>query len=146
MCVFPSCVRPSPKCQTWHMLVHMADWSGLSSPSLHPTHLVMFYNTKRSGFTSPNLFISAVCLLFEMISWLKQGSLINTLKEVQPTSHMGVPRVWEKIMEKLKDASAQSGFMKKKMLSWAMSLSLERNLNGSSRYVVQWERFPATGK
>ncbi|XP_066414698.1 long-chain-fatty-acid--CoA ligase ACSBG1 isoform X3 [Molothrus aeneus] len=60
------------------------------------------------------------------------GSLINTLKEVQPTSHMGVPRVWEKIMEKLKDASAQSGFMKKKMLSWAMSLSLERNLNGSN--------------
>ncbi|OXB82031.1 UNVERIFIED_CONTAM: hypothetical protein H355_004114 [Colinus virginianus] len=60
------------------------------------------------------------------------GSLINTLKEVQPTSHMGVPRVWEKIMEKLKDASAQSGFVKKKMLSWAMSVSLERNLNCSS--------------
>ncbi|XP_030353889.1 long-chain-fatty-acid--CoA ligase ACSBG1 isoform X3 [Strigops habroptila] len=61
-----------------------------------------------------------------------KGSLVNTLKEVQPTSHMGVPRVWEKIMEKLKDASAQSGFMKKKMLSWAMSLSLERNLSCSS--------------
>ncbi|XP_068060555.1 long-chain-fatty-acid--CoA ligase ACSBG1 isoform X4 [Anomalospiza imberbis] len=61
-----------------------------------------------------------------------KGSLINTLKEVQPTSHMGVPRVWEKIMEKLKDASAQSGFMKKKMLSWAMSLSLEKNLNGTN--------------
>ncbi|XP_041877765.1 long-chain-fatty-acid--CoA ligase ACSBG1 isoform X3 [Corvus kubaryi] len=61
-----------------------------------------------------------------------KGSLINTLKEVQPTSHMGVPRVWEKIMEKLKDASAQSGFMKKKMLSWAMSLSLGTNLNSSS--------------
>ncbi|XP_041345621.1 long-chain-fatty-acid--CoA ligase ACSBG1-like isoform X2 [Pyrgilauda ruficollis] len=61
-----------------------------------------------------------------------KGSLINTLKEVQPTSHMGVPRVWEKIMEKLKDVSAQSGFIKKKMLSWAMSLSLERNLNGSN--------------
>uniref|UniRef100_A0A8C8B8G8 Long-chain-fatty-acid--CoA ligase ACSBG1 n=1 Tax=Otus sunia TaxID=257818 RepID=A0A8C8B8G8_9STRI len=61
-----------------------------------------------------------------------KGSLINTLKEVQPTSHMGVPRVWEKIMEKLKDASAQSGFIKKRMLSWAMSLSLERNLNCSS--------------
>ncbi|XP_041283635.1 long-chain-fatty-acid--CoA ligase ACSBG1 isoform X3 [Onychostruthus taczanowskii] len=61
-----------------------------------------------------------------------KGSLINTLKEVQPTSHMGVPRVWEKIMEKLKDVSAQSGFIKKKILSWAMSLSLERNLNGSN--------------
>ncbi|XP_021133438.3 long-chain-fatty-acid--CoA ligase ACSBG1 isoform X4 [Anas platyrhynchos] len=61
-----------------------------------------------------------------------KGSLINTLKEVRPTSHMGVPRVWEKVMEKLKDASAQSGFLKRKMLSWAMSVSLERNLNCSS--------------
>ncbi|KAM6388553.1 long-chain-fatty-acid--CoA ligase ACSBG1 isoform 6-T6 [Pluvialis apricaria] len=71
-----------------------------------------------------------------------KGSLINTLKEVQPTSHMGVPRVWEKIMEKLKDASAQSGFMKKKILSWAMSLSLERNLNSSSSSDVKqfWTR------
>ncbi|XP_029766605.1 long-chain-fatty-acid--CoA ligase ACSBG1 [Terrapene carolina triunguis] len=60
-----------------------------------------------------------------------KGSLVNTLKEAQPTSHMGVPRVWEKIMEKLKDTSAQSGFMKKKMLSWAMSISLERNLSCS---------------
>uniref|UniRef100_A0A674K8W6 Long-chain-fatty-acid--CoA ligase ACSBG1 n=1 Tax=Terrapene triunguis TaxID=2587831 RepID=A0A674K8W6_9SAUR len=63
-----------------------------------------------------------------------KGSLVNTLKEAQPTSHMGVPRVWEKIMEKLKDTSAQSGFMKKKMLSWAMSISLERNLSCSGRY------------
>ncbi|XP_064244939.1 long-chain-fatty-acid--CoA ligase ACSBG1 isoform X2 [Passer domesticus] len=70
-----------------------------------------------------------------------KGSLINTLKEVQPTSHMGVPRVWEKIMEKLKDVSAQSGFIKKKMLSWAMSLSLERNLNGSNSDLKQlWTR------
>uniref|UniRef100_A0A803YB32 Long-chain-fatty-acid--CoA ligase ACSBG1 n=1 Tax=Meleagris gallopavo TaxID=9103 RepID=A0A803YB32_MELGA len=70
-----------------------------------------------------------------------KGSLINTLKEVQPTSHMGVPRVWEKIMEKLKDASAQSGFVKKKMLSWAMSVSLERNLNCSSSDLKQfWTR------
>ncbi|XP_071425048.1 long-chain-fatty-acid--CoA ligase ACSBG1 isoform X2 [Pithys albifrons albifrons] len=70
-----------------------------------------------------------------------KGSLINTLKEVQPTSHMGVPRVWEKIMEKIKDASAQSGFLKKKMLSWAMALSLERNLNGSSSDLKQlWAR------
>ncbi|KAF4793457.1 Long-chain-fatty-acid--CoA ligase ACSBG1 [Turdus rufiventris] len=70
------------------------------------------------------------------------GSLINTLKEVQPTSHMGVPRVWEKIMEKLQDASAQSGFMKKKMLSWAMSLSLERHLMDSNSSGLQqfWTR------
>jgi len=30
-----------------------------------------------------------------------KGSLINTLKEVKPTIFIGVPRVWEKMMEKL---------------------------------------------
>lgn len=61
-----------------------------------------------------------------------KGGLVDVLKEALPTAHMGVPRVWEKIMEKLKDVSSQSGFMKKKMLSWAMSVSLERNLSGSN--------------
>ncbi|XP_062819650.1 long-chain-fatty-acid--CoA ligase ACSBG1 [Anolis carolinensis] len=61
-----------------------------------------------------------------------KGGLVDVLKEARPTSHMGVPRVWEKIMEKIKDVSSQSGFLKKKMLSWAMSVSLERNLNCSN--------------
>uniref|UniRef100_A0A670JZA9 Long-chain-fatty-acid--CoA ligase ACSBG1 n=1 Tax=Podarcis muralis TaxID=64176 RepID=A0A670JZA9_PODMU len=60
-----------------------------------------------------------------------KGGLVGTLKEALPTSHMGVPRVWEKIMEKIKDASSQSGFVKKKILSWAMSVSLEQNLSAS---------------
>lgn len=62
-----------------------------------------------------------------------KGSLVNTLKEAKPTSHMGVPRVWEKILERIKDVTAQSGFLKKKMLSWAMSVCLERNLNSPRR-------------
>ncbi|XP_068131906.1 long-chain-fatty-acid--CoA ligase ACSBG1 [Hyperolius riggenbachi] len=58
-----------------------------------------------------------------------KGTLADTLREAQPTAHMGVPRVWEKMMERIKEVSAQASFMKKKMLSWAMSLSLERNLS-----------------
>uniref|UniRef100_F7AKU7 Long-chain-fatty-acid--CoA ligase ACSBG1 n=1 Tax=Xenopus tropicalis TaxID=8364 RepID=F7AKU7_XENTR len=61
-----------------------------------------------------------------------KGSLVDTLREVQPTSHMGVPRVWEKIMEHIKDVSAQSGTVRKMVLSWAMSLSLEKNLSPAS--------------
>ncbi|XP_053317836.1 long-chain-fatty-acid--CoA ligase ACSBG1 isoform X2 [Spea bombifrons] len=56
-----------------------------------------------------------------------KGTLVDTLREAQPTSHMGVPRVWEKIMERIKDVSAQAGVVRRKMLSWAMSVSLERN-------------------
>ncbi|KAJ6664148.1 hypothetical protein lerEdw1_008363 [Lerista edwardsae] len=51
-----------------------------------------------------------------------QGGLVDVLKEAAPTALMGVPRVWEKIMEKIKDVSSQSGFVKKKMLSWAIDL------------------------
>ncbi|XP_062947091.1 long-chain-fatty-acid--CoA ligase ACSBG1 isoform X2 [Cynocephalus volans] len=57
-----------------------------------------------------------------------QGSLVNTLREVQPTSHMGVPRVWEKIMERIQEVAARSGFIRRKMLLWAMSVTLEQNL------------------
>ncbi|XP_069046824.1 long-chain-fatty-acid--CoA ligase ACSBG1 isoform X1 [Lepisosteus oculatus] len=62
-----------------------------------------------------------------------KGSLISTLKEACPTSHMGVPRVWEKLMEKIKEGVAQSGFLKKKMLTWAMSVTLEANLNWANK-------------
>ncbi|KAM9183430.1 long-chain-fatty-acid--CoA ligase ACSBG1 isoform 2-T2 [Dugong dugon] len=58
-----------------------------------------------------------------------KGSLVNTLQEVEPTSHMGVPRVWEKIMERIQEMAAQSGFIRRKMLLWAMSVTLEQNLS-----------------
>nr|XP_055181925.1 long-chain-fatty-acid--CoA ligase ACSBG1 isoform X2 [Nyctereutes procyonoides] len=57
-----------------------------------------------------------------------KGSLLNTLREVEPTSHMGVPRIWEKIMERIQEVTAQSGFIRRKMLLWAMSVTLEQNL------------------
>ncbi|MBN3274297.1 ACBG1 ligase, partial [Polyodon spathula] len=46
---------------------------------------------------------------------------------------MGVPRVWEKIMEKIKEVTAQAGFLKKKALTWATSVSLEANLNWANK-------------
>ena len=41
-----------------------------------------------------------------------QGTLVETLKEVKPTLFLGVPRVWEKINEKMKIIAAQNGFIK----------------------------------
>ncbi|KAG1938120.1 long-chain-fatty-acid--CoA ligase ACSBG1 [Pimephales promelas] len=56
-----------------------------------------------------------------------KGSLVDTLREVNPTAHLGVPRVWEKIMEKIKEGISQCGYMKRKLVTWAMSVSLEEN-------------------
>uniref|UniRef100_A0A452U326 Long-chain-fatty-acid--CoA ligase ACSBG1 n=1 Tax=Ursus maritimus TaxID=29073 RepID=A0A452U326_URSMA len=63
-----------------------------------------------------------------------KGTLVDTLREVEPTSHMGVPRVWEKIMERIQEVAAQSGFIRRKMLRWAMSVTLEQNLTCPGRY------------
>ncbi|XP_076057573.1 acyl-CoA synthetase bubblegum family member 1 isoform X3 [Oratosquilla oratoria] len=48
-----------------------------------------------------------------------KGSLVQTLQEVQPTCFLGVPRVWEKIYEKMQEAGAQVGGFKKKVATWA---------------------------
>uniref|UniRef100_A0A8C1SGF8 Long-chain-fatty-acid--CoA ligase ACSBG1 n=1 Tax=Cyprinus carpio TaxID=7962 RepID=A0A8C1SGF8_CYPCA len=56
-----------------------------------------------------------------------KGSLVDTLREVTPIAHMGVPRVWEKIMEKIKEGISRCGYMKRKLVTWAMSVSLEAN-------------------
>lgn len=56
-----------------------------------------------------------------------KGTLVDSLREVTPTAHMGVPRVWEKIMEKIKEGISRCGYMKRKMVTWAMSVSLDAN-------------------
>lgn len=59
---------------------------------------------------------------------------MSTLKEVRPTSHMGVPRVWEKMMEKIKEGITQLGYVKKKLVMWAMSVILQAHQRGISKY------------
>ncbi|KAG7166016.1 Long-chain-fatty-acid--CoA ligase ACSBG2-like 2, partial [Homarus americanus] len=48
-----------------------------------------------------------------------KGTLLHTLIEVQPTSVLGVPRVWEKMYEKMQEAGASAGGIKKTLGSWA---------------------------
>lgn len=57
-----------------------------------------------------------------------KGSLVKTLQEAKPTKFIGVPRVWEKIQEKMLSIGAQSGFLKKSIANWAKAQALEHNL------------------
>jgi long-chain-fatty-acid--CoA ligase ACSBG len=62
-----------------------------------------------------------------------QGKLIDYLREVRPTILFSVPRVWEKIEEKMKLMAAENGFLKKKIAEWAKSIGVEgtyAELNG----------------
>mmetsp|Transcript_22288 Transcript_22288/g.48419 ORF Transcript_22288/g.48419 Transcript_22288/m.48419 type:complete len:591 (+) Transcript_22288:45-1817(+) len=53
-----------------------------------------------------------------------KGSLGATLKEVRPTQFFGVPRVWEKIYEKLQMVAKETTGVKKMVSTWAKGESL----------------------
>ena len=44
-----------------------------------------------------------------------QGTLIETLKEVKPTFFFSVPRVWEKIYDKMMEIARTNGWLKTKI-------------------------------
>ena len=48
-----------------------------------------------------------------------KGSLVNTLREVRPTFFLGVPRVFEKMMEKMQMLGKSAPAAKKMVATWA---------------------------
>jgi len=52
-----------------------------------------------------------------------QGTLLQTLVEVRPTRFFGVPRVWEKIHEKMLEIGKQNTGLKKSIATWAKNAS-----------------------
>uniref|UniRef100_A0A3P9A324 long-chain-fatty-acid--CoA ligase n=2 Tax=Esox lucius TaxID=8010 RepID=A0A3P9A324_ESOLU len=85
-----------------------------------------------------------ICMRFAAATYFAdpdalKGSLGATLKEVRPTSFLGVPRVWEKMQEKLKAIGAKSSGIRKKVSDWAKSIGLQANysaMNGEN--LVPW--------
>ncbi|XP_008331216.1 long-chain-fatty-acid--CoA ligase ACSBG2-like isoform X2 [Cynoglossus semilaevis] len=57
-----------------------------------------------------------------------KGSLVNTLKEARPTVFMGVPRVWEKMQERMRSVAAKSSTVRRKVAAWAKDVGLQTNL------------------
>lgn len=49
--------------------------------------------------------------------------------KVRPTLFIGVPRVWEKIHEKMQVLSRDTGYVKKWIISWAKAQALYYNMN-----------------
>ena len=66
-------------------------------------------------------YYSGTTVFFAQPDALK-GSLSTTLKEVRPTVFFGVPRVWEKVEEKLKEMGQKTTGIKKIMSTWAKKL------------------------
>ena len=56
-----------------------------------------------------------------------KGSLGPTLKEVRPTFFFGVPRVFEKIAEKMQEMGKSAPALRRSLASWAKKTGLEHN-------------------
>jgi long-chain-fatty-acid--CoA ligase ACSBG len=56
-----------------------------------------------------------------------KGTLTVTLKEARPTIFFGVPRVWEKIQEKMVQLGRESTGIKKSLATWAKAAGLEHS-------------------
>ena len=65
-----------------------------------------------------------------------KGSLIETMREIKPTKFLAVPRVWEKMYEKMQEIGRSTTGVKKTIATWAKAKGLEYNMkrmNGSAR-------------
>lgn len=71
--------------------------------------------------------------VFCFVFFCHQGSLATTLKEVRPTYFLGVPRVWEKMQEKMKVIGAKASPMRKRVADWAKSIGLQYNYSAMNR-------------
>lgn len=60
---------------------------------------------------------------------LKMSSIGDRLRTVQPTMFLGVPRVWEKIAEKMKAVGKSTTGIKKVLATWAKSKGLQHARN-----------------
>jgi long-chain-fatty-acid--CoA ligase ACSBG len=76
-----------------------------------------------------DLKVGTVELYFARPYDLKAGTLAGRLKFVKPTAFLGVPRVWEKIGDKVKAKGAATKGLKKKVATFAKKKGLEYEQN-----------------
>jgi long-chain-fatty-acid--CoA ligase ACSBG len=67
-----------------------------------------------------------------------KGSLVTTLTAVEPTLFLGVPRVWEKIEEKMKAVGAAGGAAQQAVGAWAKRVGLAHSLASLSGEPSPW--------
>lgn len=58
-----------------------------------------------------------------------KGSLAKTLRSVRPTRFLGVPRVFEKMHEKMLEIGSNQGFIMRAVASWAKGVTLQHHLD-----------------
>jgi long-chain-fatty-acid--CoA ligase ACSBG len=65
-----------------------------------------------------------------------KGTLTQSLKEALPTIFFGVPRVWEKIYEKMQEVGRRNKGLKEQIGTWAKKTGLEHNRYGIHQIIL----------
>lgn len=60
---------------------------------------------------------------------LKSGNLVERIKIISPTIFFGVPRVWEKMKEKIELSLSESNSTKQKIINWSRNTSSQNKRN-----------------
>jgi long-chain-fatty-acid--CoA ligase ACSBG len=77
------------------------------------------------------------CCHFAQPDALK-GTLVETLREVQPTQFFAVPRVYEKMMERMQEMGATVTGVKRVLADWAKRKGLDGNQNFLRNESMPW--------
>ncbi|CAM9925915.1 unnamed protein product [Pylaiella littoralis] len=64
------------------------------------------------------------CLIHFALPDALKGSLVKTMRDVRPTTFLGVPRVWEKMYEKMQEVGRSINGTQKAISTWAKSKGL----------------------
>uniref|UniRef100_A0A2M3YZ29 long-chain-fatty-acid--CoA ligase n=1 Tax=Anopheles braziliensis TaxID=58242 RepID=A0A2M3YZ29_9DIPT len=75
------------------------------------------------------LTLQFACTVYFADKDAMKGTLLHTLQEAKPTRMLAVPRVYEKIQEKMLSVGAQSTALRKMVAGWAKSVTLQHHLN-----------------
>ena len=75
-----------------------------------------------------------------------KGTLLQTLQEARPTTFFGVPRVWEKVMEGMKNKGKSTTGLKKILADWCKQAGLYHHLDNYDSFMYYIGQYLVYGK
>jgi long-chain-fatty-acid--CoA ligase ACSBG len=115
---------------TWMAQVN-EEWAGFREISdTHQEEVVSFLPLSHVAAQMADMYCPLSCcgaVAFADKNALK-GTLVDNLQEVRPTKFLAVPRVWEKIHEKITEVGRSTTGIKRVIANWAKAKGLETNV------------------
>eukprot|EP00357_Protocruzia_adherens_P027081 CAMPEP_0115002396 /NCGR_PEP_ID=MMETSP0216-20121206/17976_1 /TAXON_ID=223996 /ORGANISM="Protocruzia adherens, Strain Boccale" /LENGTH=672 /DNA_ID=CAMNT_0002367973 /DNA_START=282 /DNA_END=2300 /DNA_ORIENTATION=- len=121
---YPKGVMLSHDNYTWFPLIHCRTFAEAKRAITPDDRLVSYLPLSHVAAQTVDI-VSSVTLgaaVYFADATALQGSLVETLKEVKPNIFLGVPRVYEKMEEKMKFFGSQGSALQTKISTWAKGI------------------------